>query len=106
MFGSYPTDLELSAIIRRIDTDGDGSLSFDEFTDFFLSQVNEEAAMLSRSQKPLPPSSQKKGRRIKSAARHRRDLFPTQQQIKVGANLVRLKSAVKPGKIQSAKNSP
>ena len=77
MFGNYPSDLELTAIVRRIDTDGDGCLSSNEFTDFFASQVNEEAAMLARSPKPLPPSSQQKKRRIKSAARHRTDLFPT-----------------------------
>lgn len=49
MFGSYPTELELDAIIRRIDTDGDCCLSCAEFTDFFVSQVNEEAALLSGS---------------------------------------------------------
>ena len=35
MFGNYPSDLELTAIIRRIDTDGDSCLSSNEFCDFF-----------------------------------------------------------------------
>ena len=58
MFGCFAAEQELCAIIRRIDTDGDGSLGFDEFTDFFVTQINEEAALLSRSPKPPPPSSQ------------------------------------------------
>ena len=78
MFGTYPTELELNAIIRRIDTDGDEKLSYEEFADFFSSQVNEEAALLSSSRpQPPPPSSGTKKRRIKSAARHKTSLFPT-----------------------------
>ena len=79
MFGCFPSEQELRAVVRRIDTDGDGRLSFDEFSDFFVTQVNEEAALLTRSPKPPPPSSQQKKRRIKSAARHRTELIPAQK---------------------------
>lgn len=101
MLGSFPSDMDLTAIIRRIDTDGDGCLNFSEFTDFFSTQVNEEAALLARPSKQLqPPSSRSKKRRIKSAARHRTDLNPTKQLTKVNANLERLKSAIKPARKQ------
>ena len=44
-FGSYLVESEIFAIIRRIDTDGDARLCFEEFADFFGSQVNHEAAL-------------------------------------------------------------
>ena len=34
-FGNYLVEHEVFAVIRRIDTDGDARLSFDEFADFF-----------------------------------------------------------------------
>jgi hypothetical protein len=34
------------AVIRRIDTDGDARLSFEEFADFFKTQVNENAELI------------------------------------------------------------
>ena len=39
-FGNYLVEQEVFAIIRRIDTDGDAKLSFEEFADFFGVQVN------------------------------------------------------------------
>ena len=38
-------DREIFAIIRRIDTDGDAKICFDEFADFFCNQVNAETPM-------------------------------------------------------------
>ena len=34
-FGNYLVETELFAIVRRIDTDGDGRINFEEFADFF-----------------------------------------------------------------------
>lgn len=39
-YGLYYIDEEIYAILRRIDTDGDAKLCFDEFADFFKVQVN------------------------------------------------------------------
>ena len=39
-FGNYLVETELFAIVRRIDTDGDGRINFEEFADFFGVQVN------------------------------------------------------------------
>lgn len=39
-FGNYLVEQEVFAIIRRIDTDGDARLSFEEFADFLTIQVN------------------------------------------------------------------
>eukprot|EP00353_Schmidingerella_taraikaensis_P004917 CAMPEP_0185579734 /NCGR_PEP_ID=MMETSP0434-20130131/15382_1 /TAXON_ID=626734 ORGANISM="Favella taraikaensis, Strain Fe Narragansett Bay" /NCGR_SAMPLE_ID=MMETSP0434 /ASSEMBLY_ACC=CAM_ASM_000379 /LENGTH=49 /DNA_ID=CAMNT_0028197823 /DNA_START=554 /DNA_END=703 /DNA_ORIENTATION=+ len=39
-FGNYLVEQEVFAIVRRIDTDGDARLSFEEFADFFSTQVN------------------------------------------------------------------
>lgn len=36
---------ESYAIVRRMDTDGDAKLSFEEFSDFFKNQVNVEAPL-------------------------------------------------------------
>ena len=35
-FGNYMVEHEIFALIRRIDTDGDAQLSFDEFSDFLV----------------------------------------------------------------------
>ena len=43
--GARLIDREIFAIIRRIDTDGDAKISFEEFADFFCSQVNMETPM-------------------------------------------------------------
>ena len=45
-FGCYMIERELFAAIRRVDTDGDAKISFDEFKDFFVNQINKEAHML------------------------------------------------------------
>lgn len=34
-FGNYLTEQETFAVVRRIDTDGDARLNFEEFADFF-----------------------------------------------------------------------
>ena len=39
-FGNYMVEHEIFALIRRIDTDGDAQLSFEEFADFLTTQVN------------------------------------------------------------------
>ena len=39
-FGNYLVETEVFAVIRRIDTDGDAKLSFEDFADFFRTQVN------------------------------------------------------------------
>jgi len=44
-FGNYLVEQEIFAIIRRIDTDGDARLCFEEFADFFCSQVSRETAL-------------------------------------------------------------
>jgi len=49
-FGTYLVEQEVFAIIRRIDTDGDARLSFEEFADFFKTQVNENTELI----KPKP----------------------------------------------------
>ena len=36
-FGTYLTEQEVFAAIRRIDTDGDAKLNFDDFAEFFKS---------------------------------------------------------------------
>ena len=41
------------AVIRRIDTDGDARLSFEEFADFFKTQVNENAELIRPKSKGL-----------------------------------------------------
>lgn len=41
-FGTYLSEEEVYAIIRRIDTDGDAKIGFNEWADF-LGQKNEEA---------------------------------------------------------------
>ena len=40
-FGVYLVEQEVFAIIRRIDTDGDARLCYEEFADFFSTQVNQ-----------------------------------------------------------------
>jgi len=45
-FGTYLVEQEVFAIIRRIDTDGDARLSFEEFADFFKTQVNENTELI------------------------------------------------------------
>ena len=43
--GARLIDREIFAIIRRIDTDGDAKIAFDEFADFFCKDVNMETPM-------------------------------------------------------------
>lgn len=44
-FGNYLVEQEVFAVIRRVDTDGDARLSYEEFADFFRTQVNQEAPL-------------------------------------------------------------
>lgn len=44
-FGNYLVEQEIFAVIRRVDTDGDARLSFEEFADFFGTQVNLQTAL-------------------------------------------------------------
>lgn len=50
-YGTYLVDQEVFAAIRRVDTNGDARISFDEFADFFKNQVNMEAALLQGTDK-------------------------------------------------------
>lgn len=59
-FGNYLIEAEIFAIIRRIDTDGDARLCFDEFADFFTSQVNVETAL---HREPKAPAKRAKSTR-------------------------------------------
>ena len=59
-FGKYLVERELHAIIRRIDLDGDGKISFKEFADFFESQISDLANLTKKPQKELKPASVKK----------------------------------------------
>jgi len=52
-FGNYLSEAEVFSIIRRMDTDGDAKVSYEEFADFLINQVNEEAPLT----KPPPQSS-------------------------------------------------
>lgn len=45
-FGNYLVEQEVFAVVRRIDTDGDAKVSFEEFAEFFQSDVNEEAPLI------------------------------------------------------------
>lgn len=45
-FGNYLTEQEVFAVIRRIDTDGDAKLSFEDFSEFFHGQVDGEAPLI------------------------------------------------------------
>lgn len=45
-FGNYLTEQETFAIVRRIDTDGDARVGFEEFADFFTVQVNQDASLM------------------------------------------------------------
>lgn len=78
-FGCYLVDTEVFAVIRRIDTDGDARLSYEEFAEFLSSQVNVEASLLHQ-----PPAKQQKRRK---AGDHRGDFFETDS--KLGANIER-----------------
>ena len=39
-FGNYLSEAEVFAIIRRMDTDGDAKVSYEEFADYLVNQVN------------------------------------------------------------------
>ena len=82
---------ETFAIIRRVDTDGDGVLTFDEFQDFFTNQVNQEAAMVGPSQHQSSP--QMSNRKPKNTARQKSELM---EHVDNGRN---------PGKRKSAKSA-
>ena len=44
-FGNFLVEQEVFAIVRRIDTDGDARITFEEFADFLTVQVNQETAL-------------------------------------------------------------
>ena len=48
-FGNYLVENEIFSIIRRIDTDGDAQLSYEEFADFLNFQVNAEAPLTTKA---------------------------------------------------------
>lgn len=63
-FGNYLVESELHAIIRRIDLDGDGKISFKEFADFFDTQISESTYLIKppinkEEKKNLNPSAAK-----------------------------------------------
>lgn len=62
-FGNYLSEQEVFAIIRRIDTDGDAKLSFEEFAEFFKSSVNAEAPLI----RPQAPEKLLKTKGLRSA---------------------------------------
>ena len=49
-FGNYLVETEVFAIIRRVDTDGDARLSYEEFADFFRTQANRETPLTTKHQ--------------------------------------------------------
>ena len=74
--GARLIDREIFAIIRRIDTDGDAKIAFDEFTDFFCTQVNRETPMhMQPKQNNGRPKS--KGNPKKPPGKHRSWEFET-----------------------------
>ena len=74
--GARLIDREIFAIIRRIDTDGDAKIAFDEFTDFFCTQVNKETPMhMQPKQNNGRPKS--KGNPKKPPGKHRSWEFET-----------------------------
>ena len=44
-FGCYLIDRELFAAVRRVDTDGDAKINFEDWRDFFGGQVNADAPL-------------------------------------------------------------
>ena len=65
-------DREIFAIIRRIDTDGDAKICFDEFADFFCHQVNAETPM-----HKVPNGNEKKKNPKAPPSKHRSFEFET-----------------------------
>lgn len=47
-FGNYLVEQEVFAVIRRVDTDGDARLSYEEFADFFKTQANVQAPLMGK----------------------------------------------------------
>ena len=72
--GARMIEREIFAIVRRIDTDGDAKIAFDEFTDFFCTQVNKETPMHPKQKNVRPKST---GNNKKPPQKHRSFEFAT-----------------------------
>lgn len=75
-FSNYLTEAEVYAIIRRIDTDGDAKIKFDEFCDFLMCPPARSNVMVPAASSPAKGSKQKS-----PAKPHRSDRFETPSKI-------------------------
>ena len=92
-FGNYLVEQEVFAVVRRMDTDGDAKVSFQEFAEFFGESVNEETALTKRSEEPINTgrSSKKSHKSQASAAQSsplRETMFSTDS--KLGASIEKM----------------
>ena len=75
--GGRLIDREVFAIIRRIDTDGDAKISYEEFCDFICSDVNKETAMHMKPNSQTQESTKKKNPKKPPQKEHRSFEFET-----------------------------
>jgi hypothetical protein len=62
--GHYASEREVLNIIRRIDTDGDAKLNYEEFADFLKLSVNSSSSMMEDSYKSRSYSAEKMNRSL------------------------------------------